>query len=125
MEDTSLKLTNPVLGIQNQGFILFQLRSEVALTANQAIFTYQYGDFRGDCEQVLAQYFDAMLYLANWGTKQLMFRIPKTLIDLEQMEPYCVKDWISYVTEGEYVILDILFYILHHPDNFNVGTAVP
>ena len=87
-----------------------KLSSRVALTANQAIFTYQYGDFRGDCEQVLAQYFDAMLYLANWGTKQLMFRIPKTLIDLEQMEPYCVKDWISYVTEGEYVILDILFY---------------
>jgi len=87
-----------------------RLSSRVALTANQAVFTYQYGDFREDPEQVLAQYFDAMLYLANWGTKQLMFRIPKSLINLEQVEPYCVGDCISYLTEGEYVILDILFY---------------
>lgn len=86
------------------------LSSRVALTPNQAIFTYSFGDFRGDYEQVLTQYFDAMLYLANWGTKQLMFRIPKSLIDLEQIKPYCIENWISYSVKGEYVILNLLFY---------------
>jgi len=87
-----------------------KLSSRVEPTAHQAIFTYSFGDFRGDTEQILARYFDAMLYLANWGTKQLMFRIPKSFIDLEQIEPYCLENWISYSVKGEYVILDILFY---------------
>jgi hypothetical protein len=47
------------------------------LTPTQAVFTYQFGDFHGRPEKVLEQYFDAMLYLANWGTKRLMFRFPK------------------------------------------------
>ena len=87
-----------------------QLSSRVALTANQAVFTYQFGDFRGDPKQVLTKYFDAMLYLANWGTKQLMFRIPKSLIELEQVQPYCVEHYISYSVTGEYVVLDMGFY---------------
>jgi hypothetical protein len=87
-----------------------KLSSRVEPTAHQAIFTYSFGDFRADPEQVLAQYFDAMLYLANWGTKQLMFRIPKSFIDLEQIEPYCLANWISYSVKGEYIILDLLFY---------------
>ncbi len=78
-----------------------QLSSRVALSPTQAIFTYQFGDFRGDPKKVLAQYFDAMLYLANWGTKQLMFRFPKALIDLKQMQPYCVEDIISFTTTGQ------------------------
>ena len=87
-----------------------KLSSRVEPTAHQAIFTYSFGDFRGDTEQILARYFDAMLYLANWGTKQLMFRIPKSFIDLEQIEPYCLENWISYSLKNEYVILDLLFY---------------
>ncbi len=87
-----------------------RLSSRVALTANQAVFTYQYGDFRGNPEQVLAQYFDAMLYMANWGTKQLMFRMSKSLIDIEQVQLYCVEDYISCSVKGEYVVLDIHFY---------------
>lgn len=84
-----------------------QLSSRVALTSTRAVFTYQYGDFRGDPEKVLAQYFDAMLYLANWGTRQLMFRFPKSLVDLKQVQPYCIEDIISFSTMGLHVILNI------------------
>jgi len=86
-----------------------QLSSRVELSSTRAVFTYQYGDFHGDPEKVLAKYFDAMLYLANWGTKQLMFRFPKPLIDLKQVQPYCVEDVISFSTAGKYAILNIEF----------------
>jgi len=86
-----------------------EISSRVALTPSQAVFTYQFGDFRGDPEKVLARYFDAMIYLANWGTKQLMFRFPRTLIDLKQVEPYCVEDSVEFRLSGHYVILDIRF----------------
>jgi hypothetical protein len=39
-----------------------------------------------------------------------MFRIPKSLIDIEQIQPYCVKNCISYSVKGEYVILDLFFH---------------
>jgi hypothetical protein len=35
-----------------------ELSSRVQLTPNRAIFLYNYGDFRGDPEKVLTQYFD-------------------------------------------------------------------
>lgn len=86
-----------------------QLSSRVALTPTQAVFTYQYGNFRGNASQVLTRYFDAMLYLANWGTRRLMFRFPKALIDLEQVTAYCIEDGIAVETTGDQLILDIRF----------------
>ncbi|MCC0179894.1 hypothetical protein I4641_23440 [Waterburya agarophytonicola K14] len=88
-----------------------QLSSRVELTASKAIFTYSYGDFRGEPQSILAEYFDAMYYVANWGTQQLMFRFPTSLINIKQIEPYCIEDSISILKRGSYVILDICFNI--------------
>lgn len=88
-----------------------QLSSRVVLTPGSAAFTYNYGDFRGDPEKVLLQYFDAMFYIANWGSCQLMFRFPKQVLDLDQMRAYCrppiVEEFVSLVEKGEYVVLNI------------------
>ncbi len=84
-----------------------KLSSRVDLTPSKAVFVYNYGDFRGDPEEVLSRYFDASLYLANWGSRRLMFRFPKAMIDLEEVRPYCVTDHISFSVAGEHVILDI------------------
>lgn len=54
-----------------------KLSSRVQLTPTQAIFLYNYGDFRSNPEKVLTQYFDVMFYIANWGTWRLMFRFLK------------------------------------------------
>ncbi len=88
-----------------------QLSSRVELTATKAVFTYSYGDFPGEPQDVLAEYFDAMYYVANWGTQQLMFRFPKSLINIKQIEPYCIEDSISVSKNGSHVILDICFNI--------------
>ncbi len=85
------------------------LSSRVVLTPHHAVFTYSYGDFRGDAKKVLLNYFDAMLYLANWGTKRLAFRLPRSVIDTEMIAPYCVGDMISARVTGEYILLDIRF----------------
>ncbi|MCI0491022.1 MAG: hypothetical protein L0229_30905 [Blastocatellia bacterium] len=87
-----------------------QLSSRVQLSRYQAIFTYSYGDFRGDKKKVLEKYFDALLYLANWGTKQLMFRLPRSIVDAEQFAPYCIHHKIAASVTSDYVILDIDFY---------------
>ncbi len=77
------------------------------VTANQAVVTYQWGDFKHDPAQVLLRYFDAMLYWANWGSRRLMFRFPKGSIDPEQIQAYEIDEWITLRELGEYYLLDI------------------
>ncbi|MEA5598217.1 hypothetical protein [Rivularia sp. UHCC 0363] len=83
------------------------LSSRVHITSNQATFVYNYGDFRGNPQEVLEKCFDIMLYMANWGSRQLMFRFPKSLIDVAALEPYCLEDYITVSTKRNSVILDI------------------
>jgi hypothetical protein len=95
---------------ENQQAAISQLSSRVQLSSTRAVFTYSYGDFRGNPEEVLANYFDAMFYIANWGTKQLMFRFPKLLIDFERIEDYCIEDYITLSVINDYAILNIQTY---------------
>jgi hypothetical protein len=59
-----------------------------------------YGDFRGSPGELMERYFDAFLYLANWGTRWLMFRLLRTLLDAETARRYCHSEAAS-VTEAD------------------------
>ena len=85
------------------------LSRRVSLTPTQAIFTYQYGNFPGDPKRILEKYFDAMLYIANWGTKQLMFRLPRSVTDVSGLDRYCFPRIITTSVTKVSVILDICF----------------
>lgn len=92
-----------------------KLSSRVNLSPVHASFVYNYSDFPGRAEDVLTRYFDAMFYITNWGSRQLMFRFPKTAVDLEQMQPYfqppvVVEEFMSLTEEGEYVIMNMKWY---------------
>ena len=78
------------------------------------MFTYSFGGgLRRRAEDLLVDYYDALLYLANWGSRQLMFRFPRALVDVEEMQQYNVvtqehpSDAIRVTIQGEYAVLDI------------------
>jgi hypothetical protein len=52
--------------------------------------------------------------MANWGSRQLMFRFPHTSLDLKAAAVYCqpliVQDYVSFSAVGEYTILNIEFH---------------
>jgi hypothetical protein len=87
-----------------------KLSRRVELSATRAVFNYSYG---GGIEplKVLEQYFDAFLYIANWGSKQLAFRFPKGTIAAESLQPYLLGDEESYVgdlhTTPQHLILNL------------------
>jgi hypothetical protein len=91
---------------QEERAALCQLSGCVKPTATTASFNYSYGNFRGDPKQVLARYFDIMYYITNWGTQQLMFRFPTSLINRETIELYCIDNYISLSFAGDWAILD-------------------
>ncbi|MGB3571265.1 MAG: hypothetical protein WA783_16870 [Phormidesmis sp.] len=83
------------------------LSSRARPTATRAVFTYSYADFRGSPLSVLEKCFDAMLYMANWGSYQLAFRFPKLAVNVSALESYCVDNIIEVSTAAKYVILNI------------------
>ena len=91
-----------------------RLSSRVDPHPRQAVFVYNWSNLPGDPARILAQYYDAMLYMANWGSRRLMFRFPRSVLDLEGVRAYCqppiIEDYISFLTVGEYAILDIQFH---------------
>lgn len=78
-------------------------------TLNQAIFTYSYSDFPKSPKKVVEKYFDAMIYISNWGSKRLMFRFPRSIIDAELFSPYCFFNSVSTSITEDYIILDLFF----------------
>src|SRR5262249_5137718 len=86
------------------------LSSRVQPTPTQAVFTYSYGDFPRNPLDLIAKPSDVMLHVANWGTKQLAFRFPKTAIDQQTLQPYYYGvEEIELTTVGQYVIVNITF----------------
>jgi hypothetical protein len=71
-----------------------QLSSRVKLTPNRAIFLYNYGDFSGQPEDLVAKYFDLMFYIANWGSWQLIFRFPKAIVKADLLRVYEIENSI-------------------------------
>jgi hypothetical protein len=77
------------------------------VTSTQAIVTYSWGNFKHDPQKVLLKYFDAFLYDSNFGTRQLMFRLPKNLVDVSSIQPYLFEDRLMLEEHGKYFTLEI------------------
>jgi hypothetical protein len=68
---------------------------------------YHWGDFKGDSAKLVARYFDAHLYFANWGTRRLMLRIPSGLVAIKSLRPYFISDAARASSTGKHVIVDL------------------
>jgi hypothetical protein len=65
---------------------------------------YSYGNFKGDEDAWMEKYFDAFLYLANWGTHVLKLRLPARLLNEATADLYCVGESASVRQKHGYTI---------------------
>lgn len=94
---------------------LRQLSTRAEITATRFTNEYHWGGFHGDPEKMMASYFDAFLYLANWGTRHLMFRVPRIALDTEYAEQYCYTRAASLIATGDHLIISL--YADREPDD--------
>ena len=78
------------------------------ITPTQLQNVYHYGDFGGDPLQLMERYFDAFVYVANWGTRQFMVRLPRGLLDPRATGPYEVDGALNVHAKGDVVILELI-----------------
>jgi hypothetical protein len=84
-----------------------QLSSRARITAASFTNEYHWGDFKGSPAEMMQRYYDAHLYLANWGTHRVMLRLPRTLLSPETAGQYAVDGHVDVMTTPESVILDL------------------
>lgn len=82
------------------------LSTRARITPTRLQNEYSFGDFKGDPRVLMERYFDAFVYVANWGTHRLMLRLPRRLLDPKAAWPYAVDDSLDVRGSGEFVILD-------------------
>ncbi len=82
--------------------------SRAVITATRFTNHYEWGNFKGDPRAWMERYFDAFLYFANWGTHELMLRLPRRVLDPATARRYCRGEAASARVKGEHVILEFL-----------------
>ncbi|MFI9814448.1 hypothetical protein [Saccharothrix variisporea] len=99
------------------------LSTRATITDTSFVNEYHWGDFKGDVDSLMERHYDAHLYVANWGTHRVMFRLPSSLLAPEVVDAYCVGNQVSAWTADEFVVLDFVnedeagdFDFDHDPD---------
>jgi hypothetical protein len=83
------------------------ISTRARISSTSFVNSYQWGDLKADPLRLLERYFDAFLYLANWGTRRLALRLPREHFDPATVERFTVGDRISVHASRSHVILDI------------------
>jgi len=109
-----LALDRPLTEKQRAELRSISTRAEI--TATRFVNEYQWGDLKGDPRTMVERYFDAFLYLANWGTRRVMFRLPRGVLDAETAGQYCYTDTASLTETGSHLILSL--YVDREPDDY-------
>jgi len=84
------------------------ISTRALITPTGFVNTYEWGDLKADPRRLVERYFDAFLYLANWGTHRLMLRLPAASLDADVAAQYCVGDSAAVWTSGEHLIIDLV-----------------
>jgi hypothetical protein len=109
-----LALDRPLTRAQREE--LRSISSRAKITAREFISEYQWGDLQGDPREMMERYFDAFRYWASFGTRQLMFRLPRGTLITEAVKPFVSTEAFSVIETGSYVILS--FQADRDPDGF-------
>lgn len=81
------------------------LSSRARITSTSFANTYEWGDFKGNPNELMEKCFDAFVYVANWGIHEFMLRLPLRLLDAKTATLYRAEDSAAVRVKGEHLIL--------------------
>ena len=65
---------------------LRSISTRAEITSTSFTNHYEWGDLKADPLKLLEKYFDAFVYVANWGTHRFCLRLPQGLADYRQLK---------------------------------------
>jgi hypothetical protein len=100
---------------------LRRLSTRAEITPTSFTNEYHWGNFKGSPRKLMHEYFDAFVYVANWGTHQLMFRIPGNSLDIATTRGYQHRETLEIDPGKDHVVLDFGTADDEPPDDWEAG----
>ncbi len=64
--------------------------TRATISASHFVNEYYWGDLKAEPLDWMERYFDAHIYLANWGSTRLLLRLPRLVLDKALLNDFCV-----------------------------------
>ena len=84
------------------------LSSRAEITPTTFTNVYNWGGSEGSPAKLMEKYFDAHIYVANWGTRHLMLRLPRGGVDEGALASYVIDAVLDFWTTDEHLIIQWL-----------------
>jgi hypothetical protein len=86
---------------------LRSISTRAQITPTRFFNEYHWGDLKADPAELLVRYFDVHVYFANWGSRRLMFRLPKPAVNLDDLRAYVPGGPATLTVTEHHVVLDL------------------
>lgn len=86
--------------------MLRSLSTRAEITPTSFVNTYNWGDFKGDPDVLIEKYFDAFVYVANWGTRRFALRLPEKALSGQALSAYCGGESVRRRKVGEFAAIE-------------------
>jgi hypothetical protein len=84
---------------------LRSISTRAKITSTSFTNHYEWGDLKADPLKLLEKYFDAFVYVTNWGTREFYLRLPRELADYEQLRAMLPGDAARVRMVGKHLIV--------------------
>ena len=98
------------------------ISTRAVITTTSFTNHYEWGDLKADPLKLLEKYFDAFVYVANWGTREFHLRLPQELVDFEQLKSILPGKSAHVRSAGKFVIVSFEIEV-ESDDDWDDGTG--
>ncbi len=70
---------------------LRSISTRAVITSTSFTNHYEWGDLKANPLKLLEKYFDAFVYVANWGTREFYLRLPLELVDYKLAQDHAPR----------------------------------
>lgn len=101
---------------------LGSISTRAEITSTSFTNHYEWRDLKADPIELLERFFDAFLYVSNWGTRRFWLRLPKACVDYDQIERMLPGYTASSHRSKQHLIIGFDVHELES-DDFEDGTG--
>ena len=91
---------------RNEMAALRAISTRAVITTTSFTNHYEWGDLKANPSKLLEKYFDAFVYVANWGTREFCIRLPQHLVDYKLLKTQVSGETVRVRRTGSYVIVE-------------------
>src|SRR5271170_5715287 len=81
------------------------ISTRAVITTTSFTNHYEWGDLKADPLKLLEKYFDAFVYVTNWGTREFHLRLPQELVDFKQLKSTLPGEAVRVRSTGQFVVV--------------------